>query len=67
MIRVTMPGYKHLQMAYQVERNGELVLVPTEQLTEAEARWLAAEERRKAAECERDAEELRAELRRRRG
>jgi hypothetical protein len=65
--QLTVPGYKHLQPAYHVTRNGKLVLVPLDKLSAAEVDAIDAELRRRGAEAQARAEKLRAELRRRQG
>lgn len=57
--QLVMPGFDRLQKAYLVERHDEQVVVPIDQLTDAEIDAKAVEYERMAKGCMRHAEELR--------
>lgn len=53
-----LPGYQYLQKAYPVERDGEKLLVPISQLTDAEVRAKIALYREMSRGCSAHADEL---------
>lgn len=58
--QLTLDGFEHLQVAYTVERNAQIVLVPVNQLTDAEIEARAQEYERMAISCRAHARELRS-------
>jgi hypothetical protein len=58
--QLVLDGFSHLQVAYSVERAGQTVLVPVDQLSDAEIDLRAAEYDKMARGCEEHAEELRS-------
>lgn len=58
--QLTLDGFEHLQVAYSVERSGQVVLVPVDQLSDEEIELRAAEYDKMARGCIGHAEELRA-------
>lgn len=58
--QLVMAGFEHLQVAYTVERRGETVLVPVDQLTDPEIEDRALEYERMARGCRAHAKELRS-------
>lgn len=63
--QIIMPGFEHVQRAYTVEREGEVVLVPVQLLTDAEIQGRASELMAMARGCVAHAKELRGYLRNR--
>lgn len=57
--QLIMPGFERLQKRYLVERDGDQIAVPIEQLTDQEIDEKIAELERMAAGCKCHAEELR--------
>lgn len=56
--QLPLPGYKHLQQGYPVERNKQIVIVPIDLMTDAE-RWGRAQQYRAMSKgCLKHAEEL---------
>lgn len=55
-----LPGFEHMQKAYPVERDGDRVLVPVDQLSDAEIEARADEYMTMAKGCIAHAKELRA-------
>jgi hypothetical protein len=53
-----LPGFQHLQVAYPVERDNELVIVPIDKMTDAERLGRALQYRAMARGCIAHAEEL---------
>ena len=53
-----LPGFKHLQRGYPVERDGELIIVPIALMTSIERRARAEQYRKMAVGCEEHADEL---------
>jgi hypothetical protein len=53
-----LPGFKHLQLGYPLERDGELVLVPIARMTSVERRAKATQYRRMGDGCYEHADEL---------
>lgn len=60
--QIVMPGFDHLQKAYTVERGGETVLVPVDQLSMEEIEARALELEGMARGCIAHAKELRSYL-----
>jgi hypothetical protein len=58
--QLTLDGFEHLQVAYTVERDAQIVLVPVNQLTDDEIEARAKEYERMALSCRAHARELRA-------
>ncbi|QDP58786.1 MAG: hypothetical protein GOVbin1573_73 [Prokaryotic dsDNA virus sp.] len=58
--QLVLDGFDHLQRAYPVLRDGDRVLVPTDQLTDDELRDRAAEYDAMAEGCRLHAQEIRA-------
>lgn len=58
--QIVMDGFDHMQKAYTVEREGEVVLVPVHMLTATEIEGRAAELEAMAKGCIAHARELRA-------
>lgn len=56
--QMILPGFKLVQTAYLIKRNGDQVIVPTEQMTATELRTKSAELRRMAVGCMEHADEL---------
>lgn len=57
--QLTLPGFEHMQKAYQVERQGVRLLVPTDKLTDAELLARADEYDAMAVGCRAHAREIR--------
>jgi hypothetical protein len=57
--QVVLPGFEHLQIAYPVERGGNHVLVPIDQLSDAELDQRATEYDNMAKSCRLHAREIR--------
>jgi hypothetical protein len=57
--QLVLDGFEHLQVAYSVERDGQICLVPVDQLTPREIEARAAEYEQMAASCRKHAKELR--------
>lgn len=57
--QLVMPGFEHVQRGYSNERNGENVIVPIDEMTDAEIESKAREYERMAAGCIAHAKELR--------
>lgn len=57
--QLVLDGFEHLQVAYTVERSGQVVLVPVNQLTDEEIEHRAAEYEKMAVGCRAHARELR--------
>lgn len=57
--QLLLPGFEHLQKAYTVQRGGEVVLVPVDQLTDDEIEARALEYEAMAMGCRAHAKELR--------
>lgn len=53
-----LPGYKHLQQGYPIERDGELVIVPITLMTRAERGDRVSLYRKMAVGCQEHADEL---------
>ena len=53
-----LPGFKHLQRGYPIERDGELMIVPIALMTSVERRARAQQYRKMAVGCEEHADEL---------
>ena len=58
--QLILDGFEHLQVAYSVERSGHVVLVPVDQLSDAEINLRADEYMKMARGCRDHAKELRA-------
>lgn len=58
--QLTLDGFEHLQVAYTVERNKQIVLVPVDQLTDEEIEARAREYEQMAISCRAHARELRS-------
>lgn len=56
--QLALPGFSRLQKAYLIERNGEQVIVPIDQMTPDELLERAAEYERMAAGCQEHAREI---------
>lgn len=54
----TLPGFEHLQRAYPVERDNEVIIVPIDQMTRTERLDRARQYRRMAQGCIAHAREL---------
>ena len=63
--QLKLPGFEHMQKAYQVEREGVRLLVPTDRLTDAELLARAEEYDLMAVGCRAHARELREFVERR--
>lgn len=59
-VQLVLDGFEHLQVAYTVERRGENVLVPVDQLTDCEIEGRAVEYEKMAKGCLAHAKELRS-------
>ena len=57
--QLKLPGFEHMQKAYQVEREGVRLLVPTDMLTDAELLRRADEYDEMAVGCRAHAREIR--------
>jgi len=57
--QLVLAGFEHLQIAYTVERQGEVTLVPVEQLTDKELLDRATEYDEMAKSCRAHAREIR--------
>lgn len=57
--QIILPGFDHLQKAYTVTRNNEVVLVPVNMLTDAELELRAKEYEAMAVGCIAHADEIR--------
>jgi hypothetical protein len=64
--QLVLSGFEHLQIAYSVMRNGDIVLVPVDQLTDDEIDARAFEYDQMAKGCRDHARELRSYKRARR-
>jgi hypothetical protein len=58
--QLVLDGFDHLQTGYPVERNGERMLVPTDQISDEELLARAAEYEEMARGCRQHAKEIRA-------
>lgn len=56
--QMPLPGFTHLQRAYPIERDGNLVIVPIGQMTRAERRAKATQYRKMSVGCSEHADEL---------
>lgn len=57
--QIVLPGFEHLQVAYPVERDGQQVLVPVNQLSDDELEQRAKEYDAMARSCRLHAREIR--------
>lgn len=64
--QIVLPGFDHLQVAYPVERNGQQILVPVNQLSDDELEQRAKEYDTMARSCRLHAREIRDYLKARR-
>ena len=64
--QIVLPGFEHLQVAYPVEREGKQVLVPVNNLSDAELEQRAKEYDTMARSCRLHAREIRDYLKARR-
>jgi len=64
--QIVLPGFEHLQVAYPVERDGQQVLVPVNQLSDDELEQRAKEYDTMARSCRLHAREIRDYIKARR-